>query len=387
MSKTPVWHCFSAPGRICLYGEHQDYLGLTVVPTAINLRTIIGLKSIPEKKVIAQSLDLNIKDSFKLQKSIQFKNNAFDYLRAIIKVLLAEELGTKLPGFKVKIKSSVPIGSGLSSSAALLVAWLTALNEQWNLKLSKQEIALLSFKAENQELGVNCGIMDQYASSLGGIFALDCYGPPFEINRFNKMLDGLIIGDSLIQRAANEPLTLLKGRFFSGQTKLKKNYGYDLQTLTEKQLEKAKTILSKQEEMIISGGIKIRDITKEACLELDKNSWDLCHLGELLTEQHIVLRDLLKVSIPKLDQLVRVAIEAGAYGAKLSGAGFGGCIVALAPGREEEVTTAIQAAGGKAIICKTDEGGRKEETCFWEKDEVSLNGGGYSPTKDSSFIV
>lgn len=365
MSKNSEWHCFSAPGRVCLYGEHQDYLGLTVVPTAIDLRTIIGLKNIPEKRIIAQSLDLQVEDTFDLKKSISFKDNPFDYLRAIIKVLFDEGFGKKLQGFQVKIKSGVPIGSGLSSSAALLVAWLTGLNELCGLKLSKEEIAFLSFKAENQKMGINCGVMDQYASSLGGIFSLDCDGPPFEINKFDKQFKGLIIGDSLIQRVANEPLTLLKEQFFTARAKLKKSQGYSLQTITQKQLENAKSILNKQEHRIVSGAIKIREATKEACLELGKSNWDLEHLGELLTEQHFVLRDLLKVSIPKLDQLVEGAIEAGAYGAKLSGAGFGGCIVALAPGKEREVTRAIGAIGGKGITCQTDEGARKETDCLW----------------------
>ena len=161
---------YSAPGRVCLYGEHQDYLKLVVVPAAINLRTQIGIKSNNSNMIHVKSLELNTKDKFEISQKINLKNNEFDYLRAIIIVLINKGIIEKISGLEVEINSEIPIGSGLSSSAALLVAWLTALNEEFNLSFDRKEIANLCFKAENQVLGINCGIMDQYASSLGGIF-------------------------------------------------------------------------------------------------------------------------------------------------------------------------------------------------------------------------
>ncbi|MHA1365292.1 MAG: hypothetical protein ACTSP5_02630 [Candidatus Heimdallarchaeota archaeon] len=108
----------------------------------------------------------------------------------------------------------------------------------------------------------------------------------------------------------------------------------------------------------MEGVVKIRDYTTQASNELSKQkNHDLVLLG--LTKQHIALRDNLEVSIPKLDQLVDVSIQAGALGAKLSGAGFGGCIIAYAPNKEKEVAKAIEKVGGEAIICRIDSYGGK----------------------------
>jgi galactokinase len=299
-------------------------------------------------------------DEFSTDSEIPLIGNDYDYLRAIIKVLKKEDLVAEIPGFKVEISSKVPIGSGLSSSAALLVAWLTALNDQLTLNLSSEDIANLSFKAENTILGINCGIMDQYASSLGGIFSLDCDGPPYHIIKHEKVLSGLVIGDSLVRRSANEPLTVMKNQIFSGYDKVSRKTNCTFKELSLAQLEGMTSLLTKIEYQRLVGVVKIREYTTQASLELSKQkNHDLVLLGDLLTKQHNALRDELEVSIPKLDQLVDVSIQAGALGAKLSGAGFGGCIIAYAPNNEKEVAKAIEKAGGKAIICKIDSQGGK----------------------------
>ncbi|MHA1737669.1 MAG: galactokinase [Candidatus Heimdallarchaeota archaeon] len=356
---TKISH-YSSPGRVCLYGEHQDYLRLKVIPAAIDLRTNISVQQLDQKKIIVHSKDMNTSDEFSIETEIPLIGNEYDYLRAIITVLKKEDLVTKIPGFKVEISSKVPIGSGLSSSAALLVAWLTALNDQLYLNLSSEDVADLTFKAENKILGINCGIMDQYASSLGGIFSLDCDGPPYQIIKHEKVLSGLVIGDSLVRRSANEPLTAMKNQIFSGYDKVSQKTNYIFKNLSLKNLEEVKSFITKTEYQRLEGVVKIRDYTTQASNELSKQkNHDLVLLGDLLTKQHIALRDNLEVSIPKLDQLVDVSIQAGALGAKLSGAGFGGCIIAYAPNKEKEVAKAIEKVGGEAIICRIDSYGGK----------------------------
>ena len=351
---------YSAPGRVCLYGEHQDYLKLTVIPAAIDLRIKISVQKLDQEKIFVLSKDMNTSDEFSTNSEIPLIGNEFDYLRAIIKVLKKEDLIKEIPGFKVEIASEVPIGSGLSSSAALLVAWLTALNDQLALNLSPEDIADLTFKAENKILGINCGIMDQYASSLGGIFSLNCDGPPFEIIKHKKALTGLVIGDSLVRRSANEPLTIMKNQIFSGFKKIAQETDYTLKDLSIDKLEAVKSSLTETEFKRLEGVVKIREYTTQANKELAKQkNHDLTLLGNLLTEQHIALRDNLEVSIVTLDRLVDASLQAGALGAKLSGAGFGGCIIVYAPNKEQEVAKAIENVGGKAIICNIDsQGGR-----------------------------
>lgn len=348
---------YSAPGRVCLYGEHQDYLKLTVIPAAINLRTKLQIKKNFSETIKVGSQQLSLKDEFSTMKTLQMSNNEFDYLRAIILTLYKKKIVDYIPGFDVKISSEIPIGSGLSSSAALLVSWLTALNDQLNLSLSKTEIADLCYIAENQIMGINCGIMDQFSSSLGGVFSLDCNGPPYEIIPYNTSIQNLVIGDTKMHRAANEPLTQLKIQLFSGLNKIQRQESHNLRNLTLNELKNMKEKLTKSEYVKLHGVIKIRDITQEAINELSKNKQNLELLGNLLTQQQTILNENLGVSIPKLDKLVKASIDVGALGGKLTGAGLGGCIVALAPGNEESVAKAIEKAGGKAFICNIDYSG------------------------------
>ncbi|MHA1556355.1 MAG: galactokinase family protein, partial [Candidatus Heimdallarchaeota archaeon] len=138
MNKKSEFQYYSAPGRVCLYGEHQDYLKLKVVPAAINLRTVIGIKDNGLESIRINSHDLDSSDEFSLSKKMTLAKNEFDYLRAIVIALQKEGLANNLTGLDVTISSSVPIGSGLSSSAALLVAWTTALNDKFQLNLNKE---------------------------------------------------------------------------------------------------------------------------------------------------------------------------------------------------------------------------------------------------------
>ncbi len=359
MSKPAEEKSYSAPGRVCLYGEHQDYLKLVVIPAAVDLRTTITLQKNQSNKIKIKSHELEKTHEFTVTRDLPLAFNDFDYFRAIIKVLFEEEIINAIPGFDISISSNIPIGSGLSSSAALLVAWLTALDDQLDLNLTKLEIADIAFKAENQVLGVNCGIMDQYSSSLGGIFSLDCNGPPYEIKSFTSNFDSIIIGDSCIRRSANKPLTILKNQINKGFGKIKQQSDLKLATLTVDELESFKSILTEDEFRRLFGVIIIRNITLQAKNELSKKNQDIELLGELLTKQQDMLRDYLEVSIPMLDNLVKESIKAGALGGKLTGAGLGGCMIALAPGKEEKITKAINAAGGKATICKIDYDGAK----------------------------
>ncbi|MEA2070560.1 MAG: galactokinase family protein [Asgard group archaeon] len=362
---TSLWNCYSAPGRVCLYGEHQDYLGLEVIPSAINLRTFFRLKKRQDDKIIIHSENLDITDSFNMKSGLPYSSKPLDYLRAVINVLFKKEIIQKKHGFNVRISSEIPIGSGLSSSAALLISWLIALNHEFSLSLSSQKIAQLAYYAEHDELGINCGIMDQYASALGGIFSLLCNKPPYTIKRFEANFDPLIIADSSIQRQANKPLTILKQQLFQGITIMQEHKLPPLSKVSIDDLDTIQKYLPTQIYKRLKGAIKIRDITKQAHKHLSKSGEKSRKLlGELLTKQHTILRDYLEVSIQALDKLVEVSINAGALGAKLTGAGFGGCIIAYAPGKEKEVTEALEVAGGKVYLCHTElQGGKKEISC------------------------
>jgi galactokinase len=178
-------------------------------------------------------------------------------------------------------------------------------------------------------------------------------------------LDGLVIGDSLVRREANKPLTLLKEQLLSGMEKINSKITTSFHTLSQKELEKHKANLTDEEYLRLSGAIGIRDITTQTFEHLQtQKKYDSSLLGENLTKQQTYLRENLQVSIPKLDHLVSAALSAGALGAKLTGAGLGGCIIAYAPDKEQEVAEAIARNGGKAIYCKTDIGAQRDEDCL-----------------------
>ena len=164
-----------------------------------------------------------------------------------------------------------------------------------------------------------------------------------------------------MRRSANKPLTILKDQLFSGIQKIRKESEISIKTISIDDLTNFESKLTKQEYTRLIGAIRIREITTEACKELSKNNnYDHKFLGDLLTEQQHLLRDKLEVSIPELDNLIAASIENGALGAKLTGAGYGGCIIAYAPTKEKEVAKAIEKAGGKAFICNIEsEGGKR----------------------------
>jgi galactokinase len=352
---------YSAPGRVCLYGEHQDYLKLNVVPAAVNLRTSVSVQKNKSQFMKISSRDLQIKDVFSIsEKGLPLASNELDYLRAIIKVLMNEGFASHLTGLDVQITTQIPIGAGLSSSAALLVSWLGALNHILKLELSKKQIAHYAYQAEHDILGVQCGIMDQYSSALGGLFCLDCDGPPFDITEYSNHFGSLVIGDSQVKRKANEPLSLMKNHLFEGLKKISKKEPVTFKNLTKELLEQYNNDLATNEFRCLKGAITIRSLTSKACNELTKKQPDLKLLGKYLTQQQIALKEYLRVSIKELDDLIQASLSAGAFGAKLTGAGLGGCMIAHAPGRENEVTQAIRKAGGNPLIVKIDMNGVKK---------------------------
>ena len=346
----------STPGRICLFGEHQDYLGLPIIALAISLR----LKLIGKKKSgrIIHIKMPDIKEQKKISLDDLIYRNSRDYFRSGIKVCQNEGLRFS-EGFICKIKSQIPIKAGTSSSSALVVSWINFLSKMadYPVKWDQIKIAEVAYKAEVEEFNESGGMMDQYSTSLGGMIYLES-SPKVRVKKINTNLGTFVLGDSgeekdtikILDRCKlNQKLVLDKIYQNNSEFDLyKKSQTLDLSILTE------------IEKKIFNGLLKSKNILELAYLELKKSNLNKPFIGNLLSEHHQVLRDVLKVSTPKIDRMIEAAIEGGAYGGKINGSGGGGCMFAYAPKNPEQVAKAIKSVGEKAYIINSDVGTIKE---------------------------
>lgn len=350
----------STPGRICLFGEHQDYLGLPIIAAGISRRVKITGQSRQDKIVNIHMPDINSSDSFILDFPLTYLNKR-DYYRSALNIL--HRMGYDFEfGFDITIKGDIPINSGTSSSSALLVTWIHFLTQMSiykpTYKLSRKEIADLAFRAEVMEFDEPGGMMDQYATSLGNIIYLETH-PSVKIEQFTPQLGTFILGDSQEPKDTIKILKHVKYGMLEILNKLKKTHPkFDLKTIQMDELETYKILFSKAEFNLLRSNVSDRDILIEAKSMFENGLLDDVRLGQLLNSHQDNLRDAKKVSTPKINQMIESSLKAGALGAKINGSGGGGCMFAYAPDRPEEIADAIKKAGGIPYIIEVGDGTR-----------------------------
>jgi galactokinase len=317
-----------APGRVNLIGEHTDYNGGFVLPTAIPQRTHIELAPRPDRTVRAASLDLpggGAIEQYTLGEEAPGRD-WLDYVQGVTQVLGAA--GHALHGFDVRISSEVPIGSGLSSSAALEVSMLRALRQAFGLSFDDVQMALLGQRAENQFVGAQCGIMDQMAATFADehtALFLDARSLDYERVPLPAGADLIVVnsgvahdhaaGDYNTRRAECERACQLLG------VKQLRDLGLaDLprvNALPEPLNRRARHVLTEDDRVL------------RAVQAMRQG--DLPLLGKLFYESHESMRDDYEVSVREIDLLVDLARgQPEVYGARLTGGGFGGSVVMLA---------------------------------------------------------
>jgi len=350
----------STPGRVCLFGEHQDYLQLPIVACAISLRISIEGSRRKDDLINIQLPNINEEETFSLKDPIIYSKER-DYFKSSVKVVLKYGF-TFSSGFDCIVDGKIPINAGTSSSSALIVTWinfLTRMSDQ-ALQLPADELAKYAYEAEVLEFSEPGGMMDQYSTSIGGIIALDFY-PSIKVTRMNNSLKTFVLGNSHQPKDTKYILSHVKDQILNVDKILKSyNSDFSLQTIKIDELKKYSKLLNEVQFKILEGTIKNRDITVIARNELSKRNPDHKVIGMLLTEHHSVLRDILKISTPKIDGMIEAALAAGAYGAKINGSGGGGCMFAYAPENADNVRQAIEEAGGEAFIIVPDTGSREE---------------------------
>jgi galactokinase len=335
------------PGRVNLIGEHTDYNDGFVLPVAIKRDIRIALRPRDDRHVRVYSLEYDNWYEFDLD-TLRYNQELLwtNYVMGTAWAL--QELGIPLRGFDGIISGNVPRASGLSSSAALEVATATAFlaASDQSGALDGVKIALAAQRAENKFVGVNCGIMDQYISVLGQegqALLIDCRSLEYQLIPVPKEA-ALVIGNtkasrSLASSAYNERRRQCEEGVAILQTVLPDVRA--LRDVTSAQLEEHKGLLSetvyRRCRHVVGENERVLQ-TVEAL-----KAGDLKTMGELMNASHSSLRDDYEVSSAALDAMVNAMRSVnGVYGARLTGAGFGGCAVALVqPGREQAVVDAI----------------------------------------------
>ncbi len=351
----------SAPGRICLFGEHQDYFGLPVIAAAINLRITISGKKRDGSNFVIDLPDIQDTEKFSLTEEIPYRKER-DYLRSVVNVLRRKDVPIST-GWECTVQGNIPINSGTSSSSALVVAWIKFLLEATKSPQAKspETIAEWAFQAEVAEFNEPGGKMDHYASSLGGIVNIQ-FGDRLKVTRFKNPLQEFVLADSLIRKDTTGTLGFIKSHVLQGVSEIRTRIkGFNLSDKIGEDERDEIEKLAPDVKRLLKGTLLTRDLTAEGKSLFGADRFDHEKFGELLTAQHKVLRDYLQVSSPKLERMIEVALNAGALGAKINGSGEGGCIFAYTPQCGEQVAESLNKIDTNAIIIRIDDGARLQK--------------------------
>jgi galactokinase len=350
----------SAPGRICLFGEHQDYFGLPIIAAAINLRIHIQGRTRKERTFKILLPDIRDEEKFSLDEDAIY-NKERDYLRSAFNVL--RRTGCRYSsGWECLVQGSIPINAGTSSSSALVVAWIKFLLEAARDQRAQRpgDIAELGYLAEVAEFNEPGGKMDHYASSLGGIVSVT-FDDTLRTQKLKNPLQKFILADSLQKKDTTGMLGYIKSHVLKGVASIRKKVeGFSLKSpMGPKECDQIEK-LPPDNKRLLKGTLLTRDLTTEGRALFEAEEFDHARFGTLLNQQQEVLRRFIRTSTPKIEKMIEAAIGAGALGAKINGSGGGGCMFAYAPERTEEIAEAVESVGAKVHIIHVDEGVRAE---------------------------
>ena len=335
--QTPA-HIARAPGRVNLLGEHVDYNDGFVMPAAIDRATYIAFSPTASHHTTLVAADFNEQVLFSPQ-TIPTKTQTDStplpewahYPAGVMWALLEEDL--HVPAINAVYASNVPRGSGLSSSASVEMAFIIAWQAIGGWTLPAIRRALLGQKAENQYVGVNSGIMDQFASACGienKLLLLDCRSLEWQTIAWPEHV-AIVIADTTVRR-----------KLTSGEYNKRRAACEEAVRLLKQDLPNIRALrdVSPEDFNRLSGKLpdEVSKLARHVVEEIERSKQapalleaeDIQNFGSLMNECHISLRDLYEVSCPELDTMVRIAQAIdGCYGARLTGAGFGGCTVNL----------------------------------------------------------
>ncbi|MBM4046527.1 MAG: GHMP kinase [Planctomycetes bacterium] len=360
VTENPSSFTLSAPGRICIFGEHQDYLGLSVVAMAIDLRMTIMATPRSDNVYHLDMPDIRHVEHFVPREALPYRHQR-DYVRSVIAVLKRRGLSFDR-GHDFKITSRIPMNAGVSSSSAFVILWAAAcLQAHGQLSsISGEGIAQIGHAAEVLEFKEPGGMMDHYTCTLGGLLYIDC-ADPIRPTPISPRLDGFVLGNSLEKKDTKAVLRKAKEATLRGVEALTAVLpGFTLKSTPMDQAVPHLRKLPDQSSRMVYANLVNRDLCQKARVLFEEGVYDQDVLGEMLDNHHEMLRDHLGISTEKIERMIDAAKSAGALGCKINGSGGGGTMIAYAPDHQKPVAAAIQKAGGKAYIIKKAEGLRLE---------------------------
>ncbi|HMU48098.1 MAG TPA: galactokinase [Chitinophagaceae bacterium] len=326
-------HLFFCPGRVNLIGEHIDYNGGEVLPCAISYGAFIAVSKNRDKKLRFNSLGFSAKAELQLQTSYTKTGKEwFNYPLGVINHCITE--GAEISGLDMLFSGNLPVGAGLSSSASIEVLTAYAINEMFALRFTPVDLALLSQKVENNFIGVSCGIMDQFAVAMGKkehAILLNCDSLEYEYVPFKTGNYSLVIINTKKERSladskynerfaeCGKALKLLK-------QKLQVNNLCEIDPATFELNRQfiGDAVLEKRALHVISENARVKDAV------ISLKTGDMEVFGKLMYASHQSLKELYEVTGKELDSVVDFCKEYRyCIGARMTGAGFGGCAIAL----------------------------------------------------------
>ena len=319
---------FTSPGRINLIGEHTDYNGGFVFPGAVDKGIVAAIRLNGTDKVRAFALDLNESAEFGLNEEDKPAQGWACYIFGVCREI--QKRGGVIGGFDTVFAGDVPLGAGMSSSAALESTFAYALNTLYNLGIEKFELARIGQSTEHNYCGVKCGIMDQFASvhgKAGHLMRLDCRSMEFSYFPFDPTKHGyrLMLVNSCVKhelvgspyndrRASCERVAAVLGQEF-------------LRGATMEQLEAIKDQISEEDYLRARYVIGEEKRVLDVCEALERDDYET--VGARMYETHWGMSKDYEVSCEELDFLATVAKECGVTGSRIMGGGFGGCTINL----------------------------------------------------------
>ena len=326
------------PGRVNLLGEHIDYNDGPVLPAAIDRQVVLDVEKIGGSQVTLLAPDLQAQVRFSLEnlaKKVDLEGKPLPiWARYPAGVAWAlQQRGLPTVGFTGSYTSDIPIGSGLSSSAAIEVAFASVWQTLGGWTLDPLVMAQICQRAENVYVGVNCGLMDQFASACGvpgqalyfDTRSLEWHPVPLPAHT------AIIIADSTMRRSLSNSAYNERRSECEDAVRRLQVFLPAIQSLRDVTPEQFSHYASQLPEVIrMRAQHVVSEIARVEQAVLDLQTGDAAHFGQMMLECHASLRDQYQVSIPELDLLVDLASRIpGCLGARLSGAGFGGCTVNL----------------------------------------------------------
>lgn len=322
-----------SPGRVNLIGEHTDYNDGFALPAAIDKRIVLAMGTNSLRKIRLFSVDMDEKYEISLGGLLQKSGLHWpDYIIGVVDQL--RKNGYKTGGFDCVFGGDIPIGAGLSSSAALEGGVALGLSELFDLSLSKMEMTVLSQKAENDFVGMQCGIMDQFASihgQQGHVLKLDCRSLEYEVYPFRRADIKIILCDTGVHRELTSSEYNIRRSECEEGVRILQQHHSEIKSLRDVELpfleqykEELPPVVYQRCKFVLQENQRVED----ACEALVKDDFDL--FGQKMYQSHVGLRDLYEVSCRELDLLVDIAetVE-GVFGSRMMGGGFGGCTINL----------------------------------------------------------